>query len=58
MIKVENGVFLLDDIDVFTQYDTSIMIKAITKSGDPVELNSEAAIELAELLLKLAKKIE
>jgi hypothetical protein len=35
----------------------SIMLKAIEKSGDPVELNEGQAIELADLLRRLAAEI-
>ena len=38
--------------------DGSIQFKAITKFGDPVELNSTEALEVAKALLRMAKEIE
>ena len=34
------------------------MLKAITKHGDPVELNAEEARKIAEALLKAAAELE
>jgi hypothetical protein len=34
------------------------MLKAITKSGDPVELEAEESRELGETLIKMAAQIE
>jgi len=37
--------------------EETIHLKAVDENGDPVELTSSMAVELAELLLKLAAKI-
>ena len=54
------GLFKLQNGAVYTwaEAGSSIMIKAVMGNGDPVELNAEEAIELAEKLIKLAKLVE
>ncbi len=37
--------------------DGAIHLKAVTKFGDPVELTTEEARDLAELLMALAREI-
>ena len=49
--------FSQGDVYLWPEQDSSIMIKAITKSGDPVELEPEEARELGETLIKMAAKI-
>lgn len=39
------------------EQESSVMLKAVTKYGDPVELSKEEAIELAGALLKAANVI-
>jgi hypothetical protein len=59
MNEEENKVIKLAQGEVyFWPEGASLMIKAITKSGDPVELCADEAKELAELLTKMAKQIE
>jgi hypothetical protein len=36
---------------------SSVMLKAVTKSGDPIELTKDEAIELANALLAYARNI-
>lgn len=45
------------DAYCWAEQESSVMLKAVTKSGDPVELSSEEAIELAHALLKAAKAV-
>lgn len=45
------------EVYLWPEQGSSIMIKAITKSGDPVELEPEEAKELGETLIKLASQI-
>ena len=46
------------DAYCWAEAGTSIMLKAVTGYGDPVELGSEEAVELANALLKAAKAVE
>jgi hypothetical protein len=46
------------DVYCWAEAGTSVMLKAVTAYGDPVELGSEEAIELANALLKAAKAVE
>jgi hypothetical protein len=41
----------------WAEQDSSVMLKAVTKHGDPVELTKEEAIELAQALLKAAEQV-
>ncbi|HEY3915235.1 MAG TPA: hypothetical protein VGN61_12175 [Verrucomicrobiae bacterium] len=50
--------FSQGDIYLWPEQESSIMIKAITKRGDPVELTPEEARELGETLMKMATKIK
>jgi hypothetical protein len=52
VIKFSQG-----EIHLWLEQESSIMIKAVTKSGDPVELECEEARELGEALMKMAAKI-
>lgn len=38
--------------------ENSVMLKAITRFGDPVELNAKQLKELCEVLTRLARSIE
>jgi len=60
MNKNPDGLVNLSDGDVYlwVEAESSVMLKAITKHGDPVELSAEEAKELAATLLKMAAKIE
>lgn len=56
-----NEVVRLSDGDIVVwveQGDGSVMLKAITRHGDPVELNAEQLKELCEVLMCLARSIE
>ena len=48
------GYYALAGGDIWVQGDGSIRIKTRGRSGDPVELLDDEAIELALLLLRLA----
>ena len=50
VFKVAGG-----DVYCWAEAGSSVMLKAVTGYGDPVELSSEEAIELANALLKAAK---
>ncbi len=60
MLKNETErVFKLMDGDVCAfEEQEAIHLKAVDKSGDPVELTSSSAKKLAEFLLKLAAQID
>jgi hypothetical protein len=48
-----------DEVYLWVEQESSIMLKAATgKSGDPVELSSMGAKELARLLLKAAAELD
>ena len=51
--------FTLSDgeIAMWVEQQASIHLKAISPSGDPVELSAEEALELAQELLRLAAMI-
>ncbi|MES2693554.1 MAG: hypothetical protein V4773_08780 [Verrucomicrobiota bacterium] len=53
-----NEVFTVADGDAYCWCEdrSSVMVKAVTKAGDPVELTSEEAVALAQALLKAAAK--
>jgi hypothetical protein len=46
------------DVYFWIEQDSSIMLKALTKQGDPVELNAREARKIAEALLEAATKLE
>ena len=46
------------EVYFWTEQDSSIMLKALTKHGDPVELGAEEVREIAEALLKTATELE
>ena len=50
--------FAHGEVCLWPEQGSSIMIKAITKSGDPVELEPDEAKELGELLIGWASQIE
>jgi hypothetical protein len=50
--------FSQGDIYLWVEQKSSVMLKAITKSGDPVELNSNEVKELASVLINMAAQIE
>ncbi len=56
----DNVVTLFADgqVALWTEDERSIHLKAISPHGDPVELNSEEARELAQELLRLASALE
>jgi hypothetical protein len=45
------------DVCIWIEQGSSIQIKAITKTNDPVELSAETALEIAEVLRKFASRI-
>jgi len=53
LVKLSGG-----DVHLWVEAESSVMLKAITKHGDPVDLTSDEAKELAETLVKMAAKIE
>jgi hypothetical protein len=46
-----------DEVYLWPDEDRSIHLKAVTKSGDPIELNGSEARQLAAALVKLAEQI-
>jgi hypothetical protein len=58
--KDKEDVFRVSDGEAYcwAEQESSVMLKAVTKSGDPVELSGDEAIELAHALLKAAKAVE
>lgn len=47
-----------DEIDVWLEEHTAIMIRAVTREGDPVELQSTDARRLAGVLISLADRLD
>ena len=54
----EKGVYQIDEAYTWLEQDSSIMLKAVTKHGDPLELTAYDARQLAAVLLELAQKLE
>jgi hypothetical protein len=53
-----NVVYVADgDIKFWIENGSSLMIRAITKFGDAVELSSEEALELSNKLVEYANQI-
>lgn len=46
------------NIILWIDHESSLHLKAVTKFGDPVELNLEEANELCEVLKRLAERLE
>jgi hypothetical protein len=51
------GVYHIDDAYLWLEQDSSIMLKCVTKHGDPAELTPQEALELAEALTTLAHRL-
>jgi hypothetical protein len=49
--------FAQGEVYLWVEADSSVMLKAISKGGDPVELGPEEARELGETLIKMATEI-
>jgi hypothetical protein len=47
-----------DDVYCWLEQESSIMLKAATKFGDPVELTAVEARSIASALLALAERLE
>lgn len=45
------------DVRVWIEQGSAIHIKAISEYNDPVELNAEQALELAQVLQRLARRL-
>jgi hypothetical protein len=50
--------FSSGEVYFWIEQDSSIMLKAVTKHGDPVELGAEEVRKIAEALLKVATELE
>ena len=50
--------FASDEIKMWLEPETAIHIKALTKAGDPVELNADQARLVAQELLRLAEQLD
>jgi hypothetical protein len=53
LFELSNG-----DISMWIEQEASIHLRASTKYGDPVELSSEEARELAKKLMEFAQDVE
>ena len=49
--------FSTDETAVWIEDESSIHLRAITHSGDPVELTSHEAKQLGEVLIQLSEKL-
>jgi len=47
-----------DDVYGWVEQESSVMFKAVTRHGDPVELTAEEARSVAAALLTLAEQLE
>ena len=48
----------VDDVYGWVEQDSSVMFKAVTQHGDPVELTAAEARAVAGTLLELAARLE
>ena len=46
-----------DDVYCWAEQRSSVMLKAVTKFGDPVELTADEARTVAAVLLRLADRV-
>ena len=46
------------EVYCWVEQQSSVMLKAVTRHGDPVELTAIEARELAKVLLRLADEVE
>jgi hypothetical protein len=60
MNETKDGLFKMDGGDAccWAEAGSSVMLKAVTKSGDPVELSAGEARGLANALLKAADAMD
>ena len=49
---------LESEVYLWIEQDSSIMLKAVSEFGDPVELSSKDAKNLAKLLTEAAEKLD
>src|SRR5262245_25339473 len=47
-----------DDVDCWLEHDSSVMLKAVTRFGDPVELTADDARAVAAALIGFAEQLE
>ncbi len=47
-----------EDVYGWVEQESSVMLKAVTRHGDPVELTAAEARAVAETLLELAARLE
>ena len=47
-----------DEVRVWAERDGPIMLRAVSASGDPVELNEEQARRIADALLSLVAMVQ
>lgn len=48
----------VDDVYMWVEQETSVMLKAVTRDGDPVELTASETRAVANTLLKFAAQLE
>jgi len=58
MLSKEPQKFSDGEVYFWIEQDSSIMLKATTKHGDPVELDAREARKIAEALLKTVAELE
>ena len=60
MNEKKEAVFSISDGDAYcwTEQESSVMLKSVSKFGDPVELTKEEAIALGKALIAAAKQIQ
>lgn len=54
----DKGVYHVDEAYAWLEYESSIMLKAVSRAGDPLELTAHDARELSEILIKLADDLD
>ena len=47
-----------DDVYCWLEHESSVMLKAVTKFGDPVELTADEARDIALGLIALAERLD
>lgn len=54
----DKGVYHVDEAYAWLEQESSVMLKAVTAHGDPLELTADDARRLSAVLLQLAARLE
>jgi hypothetical protein len=56
--STHNALRPTDDVCAWLEQESSVMLKAVTRDGDPVELTAQEARAVADALIELAGRLE